>query len=168
MTLDQLNELSARDAEAEFLKCCGSRRWAQAMAAARPFESEAQLLARADEISSSLTDQDWLEAFRAHPRIGEQQAAAGQTPQEANWSTHEQSGMEAAAADTVNQLAGGNRKYESKFGFIFIVCASGKSSDEMLSILNDRLENDPSIELRMAAREQQKITRLRLEKLLNQ
>jgi OHCU decarboxylase len=168
MTLDQLNELSARDAEVEFLKCCGSHRWAQAMAAARPFESEPQLLARADEISSSLTDEDWLEAFRAHPKIGEQQAAAGQTQQEANWSAHEQSGMEAAAADTINQLAGGNRDYESKFGFIFIVCASGKSSDEMLSILKHRLDNDPSIELRVAAREQQKITRLRLEKLLNQ
>jgi 2-oxo-4-hydroxy-4-carboxy-5-ureidoimidazoline decarboxylase len=76
--------------------------------------------------------------------------------------------MEAAAADTVNQLAGGNRDYESKFGFIFIVCASGKSSDEMLSILKHRLENDPSIELPVAAKEQQKITRLRLEKLLNQ
>jgi OHCU decarboxylase len=167
MTLDQLNDMSARDAEAEFAKCCGSHRWAQAMSAARPFESKQRLLAQADEISSTLTDEDWLEAFRAHPKIGEQKAAAGQSPQEANWSAHEQSGMTAAAGDTVNRLAGGNRDYEAKFGFIFIVCASGKSSDEMLSILNDRLENDPSLELRVAAGEQKKITRLRLEKLLN-
>ena len=168
MKLEQLNELPAREAEAEFLKCCGSHRWAQGMAAARPFVSEEQLFAQADDVSSSLTDEDWLQAFRAHPKIGENKAAAGQTQQEANWSAQEQSGIQAAATDTIARLAGGNRVYEAKFGFIFIVCASGKSSDEMLSILNHRLENDPQTELRVAANEQQRITRLRLEKLLSQ
>src|SRR4051812_20343737 len=168
MALEQLNELTAREAEAEFLKCCGSHRWAQAMATARPFVSEEQLFAGADHVSSSLTDEDWLEAFRAHPKIGENKAAAGQTQQEANWSAQEQSGIQAAAIDTVALLDQGNRDYEAKFGFIFIVCASGKSSDEMLSILKRRLQNDPSAEMLVAAAEQQKITRLRLEKLLNQ
>jgi len=168
MTLEQLNELAPREAEAEFLKCCGSHRWAQGMAAARPFHSEEQLLAQADDVSSSLTDEDWLQAFRAHPKIGENKAAAGQTQQEASWSAQEQSGIQAAATDTIARLASGNRVYEAKFGFIFIVCASGKSSDEMLSILNDRIKNDPQTELLVAANEQQKITRLRLEKLLNQ
>ena len=115
-----------------------------------------------------MTNEDWLQAFRAHPKIGENKAAAGQTQQEAVWSENEQSGMQAAATDTVALLDQGNRDYEARFGFIFIVCASGKSSDEMLSILKRRLQNDPSEELRVAAAEQQKITRLRLEKLLNQ
>jgi len=168
MTLAQLNELTAREAEAEFLKCCGSHLWAQGMASARPFVSREQLFARADEVSSSLTDEDWLQAFRAHPKIGENKAAAGQTQQEAGWSAQEQSGIQAAATDTIARLASGNRVYEAKFGFIFIICASGKSSDEMLSTLNERLENDPQTELLIAATEQQKITRLRLEKLLNQ
>ena len=167
MTLEQLNQLTAQDAESEFLKCCGSQAWAQAMAASRPFTTEEELFADAEDASTSLTDEDWLQAFRAHPKIGEQKAAAGQTQQEANWSAHEQSGMQAAATDTLARLARGNREYEAKFGFIFIVCASGKSSDEMLAILNDRLKSDLQTELRVAAKEQQKITRLRLEKLLN-
>jgi OHCU decarboxylase len=167
MTLEQLNQLTAPDAEGEFLKCCGSRAWAQAMAAGRPFTTEEELFADAEDASASLTDEDWLEAFRAHPKIGEQKAAAGQTQQEASWSAHEQSGMQAAATDTIARLASGNREYEAKFGFIFIICASGKSSDEMLAILNERLASDLVTELRVAAKEQQKITRLRLEKLLN-
>jgi OHCU decarboxylase len=168
MTPEQINDSSPAEAEAEFLKCCGSRRWARAMAEARPFADQQALFAKADEISSSLTDEDWLEAFRAHPKIGEHKAATAQTQQEKSWSAQEQSGVAASSADTVAQLAKGNREYEARFGFIFIVCASGRSSDEMLAILNERLNNDPEIELNVAAREQQKITRLRLEKLLNQ
>ncbi len=167
MTLEQLNELAAPEAKAEFLKCCGSRSWAQRMTENRPFASQEELFAKADETSLSLTDEDWLEAFRAHPKIGEKKAATTQSAQEKNWSTQEQSGVAGASADTVTQLAARNREYEERFGFIFIVCASGKSSDEMLAILNSRLMNNPEDELFVAAREQQKITRLRLEKLLN-
>ena len=112
--------------------------------------------------------EDWLEAFRAHPKIGEKKAGTPQTQTEANWSAQEQSGMNAASVDTVARLAQANRQYEAKFGFIFIVCASGKSSAEMLSLLNHRLDNDPPAELAVAAQEQRKITRLRLEKLLSQ
>jgi OHCU decarboxylase len=168
MTLEELNDLPAQDAEAEFLKCCGSRAWAQAMAAVRPFAAEEALFAKADDISASLADEDWLEAFRAHPKIGGKKAATAQSQREQSWSTQEQSAMQSASADTVAQLAAGNHKYEEKFGFIFIVCASGKSSIEMLTILNHRLENDPPTELSEAALEQRRITRLRLEKLLKQ
>ena len=167
-SVNRLNELSANDARTEFLKCCGSTKWARTMTDARPLASEQELFAKADDISSSLKDEDWLEAFRAHPKIGEQQAATTQSHQEQKWSAQEQSGVGAASAATVSQLAERNREYEDRFGFIFIVCASGKSSDEMLAILNSRIENDPRTELRIASEEQRKITRLRLEKLLNQ
>jgi OHCU decarboxylase len=167
MTLEQLNELSPVDAEAEFLKCCGSHRWAQGMTAARPFEDKERLFTHADDVSAALANEDWLEAFRAHPKIGEKKAATAQSQQEKSWSSQEQSAIESASADTVARLAEGNHEYERKFGFIFIVCASGKSSEEMLAILNRRLDNDPQSELFVAAQEQQKITRLRLEKLLS-
>ena len=167
-SIKRLNDLSALDATAEFLKCCGSTKWARAMTEARPFASEQELFAKADHISSSMEDEDWLEAFRAHPKIGEQKAAAAQSHQEQKWSAQEQSGVDAAPADTISKLAERNREYEDSFGFIFIVCASGKSSDEMLAILNSRIDNDPQTELRIAGDEQRKITRLRLEKLLNQ
>ena len=132
MTLEKLNELTANDAQAEFLKCCGSRAWATAMVSGRPFAAEEDLFAKADEFAASLTAEDWLEAFRAHPKIGEKKAATAQTQQEKSWSSQEQSAMQTASMDTVARLAKGNHEYEKKFGFIFIVCASGKSSDEMI------------------------------------
>jgi OHCU decarboxylase len=168
MTLEDLNQLSAHDAESEFLKCCGAQAWAQAMAAGRPFVTKDELFARAEDASKSLADEDWLEAFRAHPKIGQQKASTVQTQQEQGWSSQEQSAMQSASADTVAQLRAANHEYEARFGFIFIVCASGKSSGEMLTILNNRLNNDRQTELWVAAQEQEKITRLRLEKLLNQ
>ena len=166
-SLHRLNQLSANDAEAEFLKCCGSTRWARAMTEARPFEALDDVLARADRIWWSLSEADWLEAFRAHPKIGEKKAATAQSAEAQKWSAQEQSGVAQAAASTISELAERNREYEDRFGFIFIVCASGKSSEEMLAILNNRLENDPQTELSVAGQEQQKITRLRLEKLLS-
>jgi len=166
MSLDSLNELTRRDATAEFLKCCGSTKWAQEMTAARPFATEQELFTRADDISVSLEDEDWLEAFRAHPKIGEQKAATVQSHQEQKWSAQEQTGVAEASAGTISQLAERNREYEDRFGFIFIVCASGKSPDEMLAILNSRIDNDQRAELRIASEEQRKIARLRLQKLL--
>lgn len=165
-SLDRLNELSADDAEAEFLKCCGSTAWAKQITVARPFLDFSQLSLKADEIWWDLGEEDWLEAFRAHPKIGEQKAAAGQSAQAQQWSAHEQSESQKAAAETKAALAEGNRDYEQRFGFIFIICASGKSAEEILAVLNERLANDPADELRVAAEEQQRITRLRLSKLL--
>jgi OHCU decarboxylase len=167
-SLNRLNGLSANDADAEFLKCCGSTQWAQAMTQARPFEALDDFLAKADRTWWSLSEADWLEAFRAHPKIGEKKAATAQSTEAQKWSAQEQSGVAQASASTISELAERNRQYEDRFGFIFIVCASGKSSEEMLAIINERIGNDAETELRTAAAEQSKITRLRLEKLLNQ
>jgi OHCU decarboxylase len=166
--LDQLNSLSKTQATAELLKCCGCSKWATALTETRPFASGDDLAAKAESIWWSLGEADWLEAFRAHPKIGEQKAAAAQSEQARSWSAQEQSGVADAAAETKAALATRNLEYEQRFGFIFIVCASGKTSAEMLAILTERLQNDAETELRVAAGEQQKITRLRLEKLINQ
>jgi OHCU decarboxylase len=165
-SINRLNELSADDAQAEFLKCCGSRRWAQAMTSARPFSNLDDLLAKAENLWWSLDKEDWLEAFRAHPKIGEKKAAAAQSEQARSWSAQEQAGISDAGTEIIRMLAEGNREYEQRFGFIYIVCATGKSSEEMLTILRDRLRCDPGTELRTAAEEQRKITCLRLAKLL--
>lgn len=136
------------------------------MASFRPFHSIDELLAKADSVWWSLAEEDWLEAFHAHPKIGERKAAATQSEQAQNWSVDEQSGTSGAGAEVMSALAEGNREYEQRFGFIYIVCATGKTSEEMLTILRQRLQNDLETELRNAAEEQRKITRLRLEKLL--
>ena len=164
--LDRLNALPADQAERELLTCCGSRAWARRMAAARPFADEASLFQAADSAWWALDEADWLEAFRSHPRIGERKAQAAQTGREQAWSAGEQSGMDAAAEAVQRAIADGNRAYEARFGHIYIVCASGRSADELLSILTARLANDPRTELRAAAEEQRKITSIRLEKLL--
>ena len=165
-SISRINELSAAQAQAELLKCCGSTAWAKQMTEARPFSNSDEMSAKADEIWWSLTEEDWLEAFRAHPKIGEKKAAANQTEQAQQWSANEQSESQKAAATTKAALANGNREYEQSFGFIFIICATGKSADEILEALNARLKNDSKTEVRNAAEEQIKITRLRLGKLL--
>jgi OHCU decarboxylase len=166
--LKKLNALPSAQAREEFLKCCGSRTWANALSDARPFIDADALIHKAASVWWSLSEKDWLEAFRAHPKIGEQKAAAVQSEQVRSWSAQEQSGIQDAVTETKAALAAGNQEYEERFGFIFIVCAFGKTSEETLAILNERLQNDPGIELRIAAEEQRKITRLRLEKLINQ
>lgn len=164
--LERLNALERGEALSELLTCCGSRRWAARMAASRPFGDLDQLLACADEIWWALEPEDWREAFHSHPRIGERKTAAGQTPREAGWSRGEQSGVDAAAAETRRALAEGNAEYEARFGHIYIVCAAGRRADDLLALLHQRLGNDAATEIRIAAEEQRKITRLRLEKLL--
>jgi OHCU decarboxylase len=164
--LARLNALDASEAERELLKCCGSNAWARRMEAQRPFGDARELLAAADEIWRSLGENDWLEAFAAHPKIGGRRAAREQDAQAESWSEQEQSGARLAARATLDELAEANRAYEEKFGHIFIVCATGKSAGEMLEILRARLPNDARTELFNAAEEQRKITRLRLEKLL--
>ena len=168
MELNELNSYPGDFAEAEFLKCCGSQNWAHAMSASRPFLRVAELLEAADKVWWSLGEEDWLEAFRAHPKIGEKKAAAAQTEQAQTWSAQEQIGTQDASVNTMAALAAANKAYEERFGFIFIVCATGKSAAEMLTMLQARLANDRATELRAAAEEQRKITRLRLEKLLSQ
>ena len=161
-----LNSLPAAEAENELLHCCGSTRWAQQMTAARPYASLDELFATANQIWSSLDKNDWLEAFRSHPKIGEKKAAVPVSTQSREWSGQEQAGVATAPQETVDSLAELNRAYEEKFGFIFIICATGKTSSEMLSALRQRLEHDRADELPIAAAEQSKITALRLKKLL--
>jgi len=162
----KLNSLPPIAAESELLKCCGSKQWAQRMVAARPFNSLSTLLESSDRIWWSLTTADWLEAFHSHPKIGEKQAVAAVAPEAQQWSEAEQAGTREATAETTAALAELNETYERKFGYIFIVCASGKSSEEMLAILRARLPHNKDEELRIAAAEQTKITELRLRKLL--
>ncbi len=157
-------------AEHVLLACCGARRWARAMVERRPFSSRDALLAAADDVWRDTGPDDWREAFAAHPRIGERAPATAGVADDpartrsAGWSAGEQEGAAGAAAETRERLAAGNRAYETRFGYIFIVCATGRSAEEMLAMLESRMENAPDEELRVAAEEQRKITRLRLEK----
>jgi 2-oxo-4-hydroxy-4-carboxy-5-ureidoimidazoline decarboxylase len=164
--LVHLNLFSPDEALQAFLKCCGSGNWAQRMVDERPFANVEELLGKADSIWWSLESSDWFAAFRGHPKIGERKAAEQVAAQSRAWSDAEQSGIRDAAEGTAQALAEGNREYEQRFGYIFIVCATGKTATEMLGILRERLSNDPDLELRVAAEEQRKITRLRLKKLL--
>jgi OHCU decarboxylase len=166
--LKQLNSLPAKDAEVEFGKCCGSTNWARRMAAECPFANSEQVFTIAERIWWSLNPDDWLEAFASHPKIGENKAARATAVEAQHWAKQEQSGTENTAEETARSLAELNREYEEKFGYIYIVCATGKSSAEMLANLRERLPNDAETELRTAAREQSRITKLRLGKLLNQ
>jgi OHCU decarboxylase len=164
--LTRLNSLPPAEARAELLKCCGSSRWAEGVAARRPFRTAAELFEAADLVWWALSPGDWLEAFRGHPKIGERKAAAEVSEEARRWSEREQSGASVARPATLAALAEANRVYEEKLGFIFIVCAQGKSAGEMLADLEARLNNEPGAELRVAAEEQRRITRLRLQKLL--
>ncbi len=145
--------------------CCGSQAWVQGMLARRPFRTMTHLLDEADAVWWSLGAADWREAFDHHPRIGERSSAAPRGAAAEAWSAQEQRGASTAAADTRQALAEANREYERRFGHIYLVSAAGKSADELLAVLRERLANDPEMELRVAAGEQAKITRLRLEKL---
>jgi 2-oxo-4-hydroxy-4-carboxy-5-ureidoimidazoline decarboxylase len=165
MNVQSLNNMPPDDARTALLRCCGSRRWAKAMTARRPFASGDEVLQTADAIWAGLDRADWLEAFAAHPRIGDLDSLRKRFATTADWASGEQAGVARADEDLIRALADGNREYEAKFGHIFIVCATGKTAAEMLAILRERLPNDPDAELSIAAAEQAKITRLRLEKL---
>ena len=156
VAVEHWNALPRVEAIARLLTCCGSTEWAERMEKARPFQDLPALLDAADRVWRSLSETDRQEAFRAHPRIGER--VSGQAGEE-------QSGARNASAETLEALARANREYEEKFGRVFLVCATGKSAEEMLALCCARLHNDIGTEMRVAAEEQRKITRLRLEKL---
>jgi OHCU decarboxylase len=162
--LNWLNSLPRDEAINKLKSCCGSTRWAEQMDNRRPFETRDELAATANEVWWSLNPDDWFEAFHAHPKIGEKKVEA--SAQSLQWSKNEQAGVRNASNETTELLARLNREYEAKFGYIFIVCATGKSSEEILAILQNRLGNGPATELGIAAEEQAKITRLRLQKLI--
>lgn len=164
MGWQQINTADEPAAREMLACCCGAARWADGMLKRRPFASLDELVRAAGEVWDSLGGADYLEAFTHHPRIGEkslrEKFAATST-----WASGEQAGVRAASEDTIRALAELNDRYFEKFGHIFIVCATGKSADEMLAVLRARLPNDPDTELRIAAAEQQKITEIRLRKL---
>ncbi len=138
------------------------------MTARRPFADEGALFEAARAVWRKLGPADRLEAFAAHPRIGDLEHLRERFASTRAWAAGEQGGVAKATEDELRRLAEGNRRYEERFGFLFIVCATGKSAGEMASLLEARLANPPGEELRIAAREQEKITRIRLEKLLSE
>lgn len=164
--LEELNNASQAAAESVLLSCCGSQNWVKKMTEARPFADVASLLDQAEQIWQNLAPEDWLEAFSAHPKIGAKKTVPHQTEQSAEWSKGEQSGTQNAADSVKVELEEANRLYENKFGFIFIVCATGKSAEEMLEICRQRLNNSDETEIKIAADEQRKITEIRLKKLV--
>jgi 2-oxo-4-hydroxy-4-carboxy-5-ureidoimidazoline decarboxylase len=161
----QLDRASPQEARRLLTACCGSSAWVERMLRRRPFGTQERLASAARDAWADLTHTDWLEAFSHHPKIGDRASLAKRFAATAHLSAQEQSGVEDAAAQVLDDLAAGNRAYEEKFGYIFIVCASGKSAAEMLGLLYSRLRNHGEAEIRVAAQEQAKITQLRLQHL---
>ena len=178
MHLDAFNALDADSASAELRRCCGSTRWVESMTRARPFPNADAMADIADAVWLSLGSADWLEAFAAHPRIGEMKAGGPSGPASpklgvvrpseggSSWEEQEQSSTRSATEKVKERLAARNHQYEARFGYIFIVCATGKTAEQMLALVEDRLQNDSHEELRIAVEEQRQITRLRIGKLL--
>ena len=166
LTLGELNALPPSEAEGELLACCGSRAWAREVAAGRPYVDLEVLLATADWVWSRLMPDDWREAFATHPRIGERAAVPAATGTERRWSDREQSRAQQGDAAVLAELARANAEYEGRFGHVFLICATGKSADEILANARLRLNNHPERELHVAAEEQRRITHLRLRNLL--
>ncbi len=167
MTLADLNTLGDDAAREEFLKCCGSVQWARTMASRRPFLNTSKLFETSDLEWSRVSQADWKEAFACHPTIGDVGSLRKKFSSTSGWAEREQSGVLSADEEVLQRLMTGNELYERQFGYIFIVCATGKSAGEMLALLDQRLSNDPKKEILVAADEQRKITRLRLEKTFN-
>jgi len=166
MTLAEFNYLSKPEQSATLAKCCGATAWVDKMIERFPFADKASLLKDAEQTWWQCTEKDWLEAFTHHPRIGSRETMAEKFSSTVHWTVNEQKGAAEANEETLDALLADNQEYEKKFGFIFIVCATGKSAIEMLSLLQLRLLHEKEIEIRIAAAEQHKITLLRLEKLL--
>jgi len=164
-TFEAWNEMEPEAALSHILHCCTAHHWAEALVAQRPFASEDALFLAADAVWSTMREPDWIEAFRAHPRIGERKAAHASALSTA-WSSQEQASAQTAVAEVLDRIAAGNRRYEELFGFTYIVCATGKTMPEMLTILESRLIRDRETELREAADQQRQIMQIRLRKWL--
>ncbi len=163
MKLAEFNALRPEHAETVLVDCCSSTLWAKQMAAQRPFAGMNALVEAADSIWQNLGRDAWLEAFSKHPQIGEKPSTGSQSHR--RWAEGEQTGARVASGGVKGRLAEQNRAYIEKFGYIFIVCATGKSAEEMLALLDQRLQNEPARELPIAAEQQRQISRLRLQKL---
>jgi OHCU decarboxylase len=159
---NKADEAAAFDA---MIACCGARCWASAMVALRPIGSVVELSEAADRVWGTMKEADWMEAFACHPRIGERKTTHA-SAKSAAWSRQEQSSGACAAEKVLAELDEGNARYEERYGFKYIVCATGKSADEMLAILKRRLASNRAAELIEAAEQQRQITQIRLGKWL--
>lgn len=167
MTLEEFNSLPADDQHAALERCCGAQHWVKQMLGKAPFSSKDQLFYFADYLWDNANEESWLEAFSHHPKIGDIDSLAKKFGNTKQWAEGEQRGVQSASQTILEDLAKGNQTYEEKFGYIFIVCATGKSASKMLELLNERLPNDEDDEIFIAMKEQQKITKIRLEKLID-
>ena len=164
--LQKLNELSSEEAAELFSKCCGASKWLNQMINSRPFVTNKEIAECSEKIWRTLDEKDWLEAFKQHPKIGDINSLRKKYSSTKKFAVKEQSGVNDASLEVLEELAKLNNEYEKKFGYIFIVCATGKTAEEMLSIIKERIRNDAKAEIKIAMEEQNKITKLRLEKLL--
>ena len=167
-TLDAWNKADEATAFEAMIACCGAKRWASAMVALRPIESVMELSEAADRVWAPMQEADWMEAFACHPRIGERppRRTTHASAKSTAWSKQEQSSAADAADKVLAEIAEGNARYEERYGFTYIVCATGKTAEEMLAILKLRLTSDRETELREAAEQQRQITQIRLGKWL--
>jgi 2-oxo-4-hydroxy-4-carboxy-5-ureidoimidazoline decarboxylase len=166
MTLAKLNTLPKPELTDALRKCCGSTAWVEAMADLFPVPDKETLFEQAASIWYGLSEQDWREAFTHHPKIGDINSLKKKFASTSAWAAGEQAAVQQSSQAVLEALADGNARYEEKFGYIFIVCATGKSAEQMLTLLQDRLPNEPTEEIRISMEEQAKITHIRLEKLL--
>jgi 2-oxo-4-hydroxy-4-carboxy-5-ureidoimidazoline decarboxylase len=165
----KINGWDNAEATKKFFHCCSSQHWSELFAMKRPFQNFEEMCQQADQVWFSLGKADWLEAFGHHPRIGANIDALRVKYQPTkSWSSQEQSGITQASEETLKSLQQQNIDYEKKFGHVFLICATGKSADEMLQALKARINNSPEIELKNASVEQSKIAHLRLKKLLEE
>jgi 2-oxo-4-hydroxy-4-carboxy-5-ureidoimidazoline decarboxylase len=164
--LARWNTLDSEAAAREALSSCGSRAWAAELASKRPIADETSLIEASNAVWLALPEEAWREAFDSHPRIGQTAQQAHATAESLHWSAQEQHAAISDDAAAKLALEEANRRYEQKFGRIFIICASGKTSAEILSILEARMNNDAAAELHEAAEQQRQITQLRLHRWL--
>lgn len=167
-SIDKINKLDKAEFNKQFFYCCGSTQWVKQLENTRPFKNKEELLATSDSIWKSLSEKDYLEAFCHHPKIGDIDSLKKKFKDTAQFTENEQKGTSNASEQTLLSLQTANTEYAEKFGFIFIVCATGKSAEQMLEMLNQRLKNNRNTELQIAAEEQNRITVLRIYKLLTQ
>lgn len=167
MTIHDLNHLPPEDLKDTLFKCCGSTSWVNKMLSVFPVEDYVDLTEDAEEKWWECSEKDWREAFTHHPKIGDINSLKRKFASTAQWASGEQSGVNTASEETLQQLAEGNQRYEEKFGYIFIICATGRSADDMLNDLQSRLNNDTATEIKIAADQQMQITKIRLGKLLD-
>lgn len=165
MTIAEFDHLEVEEKKKLLHSCCGSTAWVNNMLSALPAEDLVDLLEIAEEKWYACHEADWREAFSHHPQIGDLESLKEKFSDTSQWAAGEQASAKQASEQTLEQLAEGNHVYRQRFGYIFIVCATGKSADEMLHLLNQRLYNNPDVEIQIAMEEQLKITKLRLEKL---